>query len=279
MKLQRFDEPNQFYQKVKDYLLKYEAHHCLPLGIIDTLINHPERYNCQPYLASVEVEGNAVAVAMRTPPYNLLLSKTTDFGALEAIAQDLHLQKEKLPGVSSFTKESETFARIWQSLSGESYRIKTQMRIHQLEKVEPIALSNGYMRLATERDRNLLINWYEAFLMEAMGEIYDDSARFIDYKLKNNCLYLWEDGVPVSMVGYARGGTPNGKPIAPVYTPPEYRKKGYATSCVATLSQQLLQENSRYCFLFTDLSNPTSNHIYQTIGYQPVCDWNEYRFE
>ena len=65
--------------------------------------------------------------------------------------------------------------------------------------------------------------------MEAMGEIYDDSARFIDYKLKNNGIYLWEDGVPVSMVGYARGGTPNGKRIAAVYTPLEYRRKGYAT--------------------------------------------------
>ncbi|BAY85818.1 GCN5-related N-acetyltransferase [Calothrix parasitica NIES-267] len=63
-----------------------------------------------------------------------------------------------------------------------------------------------------------------------------------------------------------------------VYTPPEYRKKGYASACVAGLSQTLLGEGYKFCFLFTDLSNPTSNKIYQKIGYQPVADWNNYSF-
>jgi hypothetical protein len=80
------------------------------------------------------------------------------------------------------------------------------------------------------------------------------------------------------MAGF-RGATPNGIRINLVYTPPEYRRKGYATSCVAALSQTLLAEKRKNCFLFTDLSNPTSNHIYQTIGYQPVCDLNDYWFQ
>ena len=80
------------------------------------------------------------------------------------------------------------------------------------------------------------------------------------------------------MAGFS-GATPNGIRVNLVYTPPEYRKKGYATSCVAALSQTLLDQGRKYCFLFTDLANPTSNHIYQTIGYQPVCDMNDYWFE
>ena len=47
---------------------------------------------------------------------------------------------------------------------------------------------------------------------------------------------------------------------------------------VAALSQLLLDSGRKFCFLFTDLSNPTSNHIYQAIGYRPVCDVDEYRF-
>lgn len=64
-----------------------------------------------------------------------------------------------------------------------------------------------------------------------------------------------------------------------VYTPPEYRKKGYASSCVAALSQTLLDAGRKYCFLFTDLANSNSNYIYQTIAYQPLCDVDDYWFE
>jgi uncharacterized protein len=64
-----------------------------------------------------------------------------------------------------------------------------------------------------------------------------------------------------------------------VYTPPEHRRKGYASACVATLSQTLLNQGYKYCFLFTDLANPTSNHIYEAIGYQSVGDLSDYSFE
>ena len=68
-------------------------------------------------------------------------------------------------------------------------------------------------------------------------------------------------------------------PVNGVYTPPEHRGRGYATSCVAALSARLLAEGRRFCFLFTDAANPTSNAIYQRIGYVPVAEVQEYRFE
>ncbi|MGH2521912.1 MAG: GNAT family N-acetyltransferase [Anaerolineales bacterium] len=91
-------------------------------------------------------------------------------------------------------------------------------------------------------------------------------------------IYFWEDPHPVSMAGYG-GPTPNGIRVGPVYTPPEQRRKGYASACVAALSQLMLDRGRKYCFLFTDLANPTSNHIYQQIGYEPVCDVDEYKFD
>jgi predicted GNAT family acetyltransferase len=85
------------------------------------------------------------------------------------------------------------------------------------------------------------------------------------------------DDRPVSLAGYG-GPTRHGIRIGPVYTPPAERRRGYASACVAALSQQLLDRGRRFCFLFTDLANPTSNHIYQQIGYRPVSDVDEYRF-
>jgi predicted GNAT family acetyltransferase len=91
-------------------------------------------------------------------------------------------------------------------------------------------------------------------------------------------LYLWEDGdTVVSMVG-AGGETPNGIRIGPVYTPPDLRGRGYASSLTAASSADQLARGRRFCFLFTDLANSTSNKIYQAIGYEPVCDVDQVRF-
>ena len=76
-----------------------------------------------------------------------------------------------------------------------------------------------------------------------------------------------------------RPETPRGVRVNMVYTPPELRRRGYASACVAALSQRMLDSGKKFCFLYTDLSNPTSNKIYQEIGYRPVFDVDEYKFE
>jgi predicted GNAT family acetyltransferase len=67
--------------------------------------------------------------------------------------------------------------------------------------------------------------------------------------------------------------------IGPVYTPPELRRRGYASSAVAAVSRQALAAGAQRCALFTDLSNPTSNKIYADVGYRRIADWEEHLFE
>ena len=277
MKLHRFEDASQFYERVKDYLLNQEALHCLLLGICNTLIHDPQQYDCQPYLVSVEMDGKIVAVAMRTPPRRLILSKIEKFAAVEAIAEDLHSDQQQLPGVSGLAAEAFAFAQVWQDITSQSYKLEKQLRIHQLDKVQPISRSSGYLRLAIQDESLWLVDWYKAFAIEAFGSVEGNEERTIKHYLSQKSLYVWQDQVPVSMAR-SRLFTPSSALIGPVYTPPEYRRKGYATSCVAALSQTLLDQGCRYCFLFTDLANPTSNHIYQAIGYQRVGDWNDYSF-
>jgi predicted GNAT family acetyltransferase len=85
------------------------------------------------------------------------------------------------------------------------------------------------------------------------------------------------DGEIVSLSGHS-GPTPNGIRIGPVYTPPDLRGNGYATTLVARQSQWLLDNGHRYCFLYTDLANPRSNSIYQRIGYRQIAESAQYRF-
>ena len=274
MKLQQFQSATQFYQRVKDYLVRHEAEHNLLLGVLHTLKECPERFELPPYLALVEAEGKLLTVAIRTPPRGLILSKASDLSALQLIAQNLVALQVDLPGVTGAVEETHAFTAMWKSLTGKSHRIKTHLRIHQLGMAQPVARTQGHFRPAKTNDRTLLLQWFQAFNIEVLGEPQADTERVVDLQLGRGGIYLWEDNIPVSMAS-GRWSTPNGGRIGPVYTPPEHRKKGYATACVTATSQALLDQVCRYCFLFTDLTNPTSNHIYRTIGYRPVSDWRE----
>lgn len=277
MKVNRFEDASQFYERVKDYLLKNEALHNVQLALCNNLIHNPQRFDEKPYLATVEVDGDIIAVAMRIRGRNLLLSKIKDFVAIEAIAQDLHLTQEPLPGINAPTLEAKAFAEAWHSLTGQSYQLKMSLRAFQLEQVQAIPQATGHLRIATENERKLLIPWYAALALEALGTVESEAERKVERLLQRGIAYIWEDETPVSMACHIRV-TPNGAGVSLVYTPPEHRRKGYASACVAALSQTLLKAGHRYCFLFTDLANPTSNHIYQAIGYQPVGDLSEYCF-
>jgi uncharacterized protein len=275
VKLHRFDSIDKFWDKTRAYLLQHEAENNVLLGVVKTMRCNPDRYPDPPYLVMVESNGEIVATAIRTPPHKLLLSKASDLEALNLIAQDLH--RETLPGVSGLVPEVKKFLRSWQGLTGRSYRLLTEMRIHQLTVLQSLITASGYLRLVNEKDRTLLLKWLAAFYAETGLEVVEDVDQIVTNQLKNKNTYLWEDNAPVSLAG-GRKFTDTASRIGPVYTPPEYRRQGYATACVAALSQKLLDEGCDRCFLLTDLANPTSNHIYQEIGYLPICDWYEYSF-
>ncbi|MGL4881983.1 MAG: GNAT family N-acetyltransferase [Waterburya sp.] len=240
--------------------------------------SQPEREK-SPYLAIVENQQEIAATAIQTPPRPLILSQSTDLEAVKLLARHLASHNQSLPGVMASKPEAIIFARTWQSLTGQSFQLKVALQVHQLgkETVQPITKASGNLRLVTESDRNLLVNWGKAFEQEALGDDSPESEyqSWFDKHLKNKSLYVWQDQVVVSMAAFG-GATPNGIRVNAVYTPPEYRGKGYATSCVATVSQYLLTQGYRYCFLFTDLANPTSNHIYHQIGYRPIRELSQF---
>ncbi|WP_286004135.1 GNAT family N-acetyltransferase [Geitlerinema calcuttense] len=277
MKLCRFEDIGEFWQEAQGYLLENEAEHNLLLGISHALLHYPERYPDPAYLAIAKRHNHILGVAIRTAPYKLVLSKVRDLEALRLIAEDLQGDPVQLPGAGGLIPEVEAFREIWQTLTQQTSRRVMDLRIHQLTQVEPVAKVGGYLRLATEGDRPLLLDWFTTFASEIGEIVLQDAEASVTSGLKRQSIYLWEDGKPVSWASGSQS-LPKAARIGPVYTPPEYRRKGYATACVAALSQQFLDRGCHSCFLFTDLANPTSNHIYQQIGYRPICDWRDYAF-
>jgi predicted GNAT family acetyltransferase len=158
-------------------------------------------------------------------------------------------------------------------------------RVFELREVIPPRYSPGQLRQATLAELDLLSQWFMDFTAEALPAPLQTSdatetRRSVQQRLEQGLLYVWQDqvGEVVSLSGTTRP-TLTGIAIGPVYTPPHLRGKGYASSCVAQLSQLMLDQGRKFCTLFTDLANPTANHIYQSIGYRAVCDYTVYLFK
>jgi predicted GNAT family acetyltransferase len=270
MDVRRLDDPAAFLELVSPFLIEDESRHNLIFGIAATLRDEPSHYP-EYGLWVVEDGAEIVGAAIRTPPHNLVLARPRNALVLEALTAGI---EDELPGVVGAVPEVDEFARAWAAKTGSMPRTQFAEGLFQLEQVEPVSDVPGGMRDAGPHDRPLLIEWWQAFAEEALGEaaVNDSAARAVDYRLtaRDAGAVIWEDGQPVSSAAFG-GPTPNGIRIGPVYTPPEHRRRGYASALTAALSSRLLATR-RFCFLFTDLANPTSNKIYEQIGYRRVCD-------
>jgi predicted GNAT family acetyltransferase len=145
------------------------------------------------------------------------------------------------------------------------------------EAADPPRPAPGELRLAGPGDRELLIGWEQAFALEAGVGIASEAERVVDTRLAEDGQYVWEDAGPVATLGLSAeiAGTVR---IGLVYTAPEHRRHGYASSAVAAASRHALARGARQCMLFTDLANPTSNKIYAEVGFRRFADWEEHRF-
>ncbi|HEU5349740.1 MAG TPA: GNAT family N-acetyltransferase [Ktedonobacterales bacterium] len=289
MQLQRFDDIEAFAARAEPYLVAHEATHCLMLGLLSTLPSSPMPGDKTPYMTLVEQDNAIVLVAMRTPPFPLILSliapelATGPAEALALVVLDVRTHYgDGMPSVIGPVPISLRFAELWRQQTGRIPRQAISERIYALETVNPPADVPGSCRRVTAADRELMVRWLAAFAAEALGSNERlDAAEWVDsfYATPSRDGYLWEDGgAPVSLVAYGNP-TAHGVRIGPVYTPLEHRGRGYASACVAAVSQRLLESGRTFCFLFTDLANPTSNHIYQAVGYYPVNDVDVYEFD
>jgi uncharacterized protein len=283
MRVERHQDANSFLSQAGAFLGAREAEHNLILGLSSRLRTDPRLYGEDPYFAVALEDGErVVAVTMRTPPHNLILSEVDDDQALATLADDAQDAFGSLPGVGGPRVAVEQFVPLWQERTGTSARVVMRLRIYRAEHVDRPAGVPGAMRPYVERDRELTISWMDAFVDEAMEEPPPESSdEWLDRRISDSDsgIVMWEvDGAVVSMGGYG-GLTPNGIRIGPIYTPPDQRRRGYGSAVTADLTQMLLDRGRRFCFLYTDLANPTSNSIYQQIGYRPVGDSDQWAFE
>ena len=258
------------------YLERHESENNLPIGLVYKLSEAPHYYGSKsPLLLSILEDEKVVGVAIMTPPRRIILSRidTDVLAATTHLVDHLRGLNTRTPGVVGPAIEAQTFSDCWVAEAfGISARVAMRMRVFEARKVADMFVSPGRLRLARLDDHLLIAKWIANFSEEIKEPVDLESAKnHAERSIRGQELYIWDDSAPVCIAKEARP-TRNGTTINTVYTPPEHRNKGYATSCVWSLTQKMLMDRYSFCSLYTDLANPTSNSIYTKIGYIPVGD-------
>ena len=264
MQVERFYEMPAYAAAAEPFLLRREAENCFFLGQLMQLKDVADAV-----LLVVREGPEPVAVAIMTPPRHLMMTAASP-PAVRAIVDYLLAHHIKVPGVGAPKATAETFANQWREGMAVTPREHVRYMTFELTEVTPPPSTSGGMRRAVQRDVELLGGWVQAF-REEIGEGHLGGSRELAAeRVRDGEMWLWEDaGEPVAMAG-AIGPTRNGIRIVLVYTAPQRRGRGYASNLVAALSQRQLDAGRKFCFLNTDVGNPTSNKIYRALGYRPV---------
>jgi predicted GNAT family acetyltransferase len=275
-------DATDFLNHAGKYLTQNEVQHGLILGIANVCKQNPSRYGREcPWFCSVNAGENNYAAAIRTPPHMLILAYFS--GDMHRIAEKLvkavFESFKVIPGVMGDKELVDIFAGLW-CKKCHTKIINTQaQRIYRLDKVNNIPMAPGRVRIATLDDKELVKKWSHAFHIDVGGEIRHAPEGDPTPGLEHGAVFFWVDGGRLVSMAVKGRPTDKGMTVSYVYTPSELRRKGYATSCVAEVSRNILQSGKEFCTLYTDLANPTSNSIYKKIGYKEVCDSVEYTFE
>jgi ribosomal protein S18 acetylase RimI-like enzyme len=215
--------------------------------------------------------GGAVGAAVvQTPPHPMLLTDLPGESAAE-LATALADHGVRLPGINGAEPDVTALGRAWQQRTGTSGHLRRRMRLYRLGGlVPPDPFPDGAARIGTESDEALVTSWFSAFAAE-VGE-HDSPGQVVRSRLASGQLMLWEDagqpkalaGVTAVIAGVAR--------VGPVYTPPQWRGRGYGGAVTAAISELALARGAEAVVLFTDLANPASNSLYIKLGYEARGD-------
>jgi RimJ/RimL family protein N-acetyltransferase len=224
-------------------------------------------------LLTIWDDESAVGAALQTPPYPLACN-AIPVDAMNAVAVELAEARPELTGVRGERSSAAAFAKAWQAVTGRETTVGTEERLYRLGTLRAPAEVGGAPRGATDDDRGLLIDWVQRFFADAFGAArHDGGEEFVDNANEaGHRFVLWEiDGTPVSMA-MLRVPAAGVSRIGPVFTPRDQRGRGYGSAVTAAAVQLAHHSGTPDVVLFADLANPTSNAIYQRIGFEPVAD-------
>jgi predicted GNAT family acetyltransferase len=237
------------------------------LGSIAEGVRAGRRYDSETWL-TVHDRASVIGAALRTAPYSLLVGPMT-LPAARALGDHLRAMRRPLPGING---PGDVVTAVAEGL-GHPIRVRMRDVLRVLDLLVEPSTPDGSCRRANEADLARVTQWQERFLVEVglPPHLPDDAS----IRLWLERLWLWEiDGEPVAMAGHAPVvSTPGGRVgrIGPVYTVPEFRRRGIGAALTAVVSRVLVDDGA-VVMLYADADNATSNGVYERLGFRAVAE-------
>jgi len=273
-----YQDPKQFWSEVSPHLRKEEAKNSLCLGLAYAF--RQDGKNC--LYQSALFDGGKFLGSTLVSVYHInnhfLPSGGTSKEAAAELFEAFKASDIYIHGLVGELDTAMTYKKMFENL-GRKSRVHMTQGIYRCRKVVPAQDVGVKFRVMESKDVPLIAAWMSAFHKEAVPhDPPSDWVKMAEGKLKGGTLFVVEkDGAPVSMAAVSRD-LESSCSVNFVFTPRELRGKGYASAVTAMLTQSLLEKGKSETVLYTDMANPTSNKIYQNIGYEFVCDSIHYGF-
>jgi hypothetical protein len=273
----RYDNTKAIKADVLPVLLENEAQNNLLISIIT---ESKARFASNWLLATITGGDGRSLTAICVKPFNLLLYESGNIqldGAVEMLVRELRRIECAPPGVVAERGLARRFSEAYcADGAGSLYMTITAMRLDSMAEHEN---APGFCRELRSSDMFFAPYWERAFSEDCRSTVFTiaDNHDRLKTRLGKGTHYIWENGVPVSQAVHGRD-TINGAVINGVYTPPQFRGRGYAGSVVGELSDSLLKRGKAFCCLFADAGNLTSCLMYRRLGYYDVCELEDIRF-
>ena len=277
MLLKRYLTATDYLKENQQYLEEEEVINSLILGL--AIANKGAEKDLSLYL---DIRSNAGIqfTAIKTVGRNLLIYGKPETLPIYAPILIDFLAQDNIdpPGINGLKELVLMLSPYFQKQLKWNCKVEFEQLTYELTSVRFNPSFQGKMEKGSLRQLSKYTKWMQNFYEQALYPITEkEAAIIVQNKIRDGELYIWHTDTAVSMTCIARP-TSNGITINYVYTPLEHRQNGYATKLVAEVSSLMLRNGYRFCTLFTDLNNPTSNNIYKKIGYLPIAEFKSVKF-
>jgi uncharacterized protein len=265
-----FDDPRAFERRAMRWLSIREGENSYFLGLLPQLVTGGVVPGQNFF--TVEEDNNLVAAGVVMRTRSLCMTWATH-EVLETLVDHICKAQWNIQHIHAPGHVAGYLGHLYAQRTGQRSELGRAERVYQLARNYYALPGEGHLVVATPDDRPLAREWIAGFIEEADFELESHSLdSVLDTLISSRVLYFWKSPEPVSMAAWV-APTPHGASINFVYTPPEFRGQGYGKAVSAALGAQMLASGLRYCFILTDVSDPRTNAMYQSIGARTLCEF------